>query len=474
MATDDAPKKKKKGPPPPRVKMPEQPPEQRRRNFDEVPLGLTPELAVAEAKRCLQCKKPKCVEGCPVGIDIPGFIALIRDERFGEAVAKLKEETALPAVCGRVCPQETQCEAVCILAKKYEPVAIGYLERFLADWEREHGGPAEGELPPSNGQKVAIVGSGPAGLTCAGELAKMGYGVTIFEAFHKPGGVLVYGIPEFRLPKAIVQYEVDNLTKLGVEVRLNQVIGKIQTIDEIFEEGFDAVFVGSGAGAPKFLGIPGESLTGIYSANEYLTRVNLMKAYRDDYDTPVFRGNEVVVFGGGNVTMDSARTSLRIGADRVRVLYRRTRKEMPARDEEIHHAEEEGIQFDFLVAPVRFIGNEDGWLTAAECLRMELGEPDASGRRRPVPIEGSNFQIECDMAIVAIGNDPNPLIPSTTPGLDISRWGTINAEEATGQTSREGVFAGGDIVTGAATVILAMGAGKNAAAAIDTYLTEKR
>jgi glutamate synthase (NADPH) small chain len=466
--------KRKKGPPPPRVKMPEQPADERVHNFDEVPRGLSPEQAMAEAARCLDCKKPKCVAGCPVGIDIPGFVARVRDGEFAEAVRKLKEETSLPAVCGRVCPQETQCEELCILGKKHEPVAIGYLERFLADWEFEHGGQKDVAVQPATGQRVAIVGSGPAGLTCAGELAKMGYEVTVFEAFHKAGGVLVYGIPEFRLPKAIVQYEVDNLEKLGVGVELNQVIGKIETIDELFEDGYEAVFIGTGAGAPRFLGIDGENLNGVFSANEFLTRVNLMKAYREDYDTPVMRGQSVVVFGGGNVAMDSARTALRLGAGKVRVLYRRTRAEMPAREEEIHHAEQEGIQFDFLVNPLKFLGNDDGWLTGLECMRMELGEPDDSGRRRPVPVEGSEFTDECDLAVVAIGNSPNPLIPMTTPGLDLSRWGTIVAEDDTGQTSREGVFADGDIVTGAATVILAMGAGKQAAKAIDQYLTGKR
>jgi len=460
----------------PRQPMPEQPPEVRRRNFNEVPLGYTPKLAQREAERCLQCKRPRCVEGCPVQVDIPGFIDLIRQGEFVGAARKILETNSLPAVCGRVCPQEDQCEKLCTLAKKYQPVAIGRLERFAADYAREHpeelGSEEMVEKAPPTGRRVAIVGSGPAGLTAAGDLAKMGHEVTIFEALHEPGGVLTYGIPEFRLPKAIVRAEIEALQKLGVRIETNVVIGKTLTVDELLnEEGFEAVFIGTGAGLPYFLNLPGENLCGIYSANEFLTRVNLMRAYRfPEYDTPVHVGRQVVVIGGGNVAMDAARTALRLGPEKVTILYRRSRVEMPAREEEIVHAEEEGIEFLLLTNPKRFLGKEDGWVEGVECLRMKLGEPDESGRRRPLPLEGSEFLIPADTVVVAIGSGPHPLVPATTPDLKTTRHGTIVADEETGQTSRPGVFAGGDIVTGAATVIEAMGAGKRAAKAIDEYL----
>ena len=462
----------KKGNKIPTVKMREQDPVERGRNFNEVPLGYTPEQARLEASRCLQCKKPKCVEGCPVEVQIPEFIALIRDGDFDEAARKIKETNTLPAVCGRVCPQEDQCEIKCILGVKSDPVNIGALERFAADWERERGTIKIPEPSPKKGKKVAIVGSGPGGLTCAGDLIKMGYDVTLFEALHKTGGVLVYGIPEFRLPKAIVQSEVDYLGKLGVDVRPNVIIGRTVTIDELFEQGYGAVYIGTGAGLPLFMHIPGENLNGVLSANEYLTRTNLMKAYKfPESDTPIFVGGKTVVLGGGNVAMDSARSALRLGSEEVRILYRRSRKEMPAREDEIHHAEQEGIIMDFLVSPVKILGNDEGWVNGVECIRFELGEPDASGRRRPMPIEGSEFRMECDCVIVAVGNGPNPLVQQTTPGLETSKWGLIVADEETGKTSKKGVFAGGDIVTGAATVILAMGAGRKAATAIDQYLS---
>lgn len=455
----------------PRQPMPEQDPEVRRRNFDEVPLGYSPEVAMLEAKRCLQCKKPQCVQGCPVEIDIPGFIKLIAEGDFIGAALKVKEKNALPAICGRVCPQEDQCEKYCVLGKKGEPVAIGRLERFVADYERAQGEIKIPEIAGPSGKRVAVVGSGPAGLTVAGDLIKLGHEVHIFEALHKPGGVLVYGIPEFRLPKAIVQAEVDYLQKLGVSVEVNCVVGKTMTVDELLDGGYHAVFLGLGAGLPLFMGIPGENLCGIYSANEYLTRSNLMKAYLfPEYDTPIARGKNVVVLGAGNVAMDSARTALRMGADKVTIVYRRSRAEMPARKEEIHHAEEEGIEFQLLSNPVRYIGDERGWVKAIECIRMELGEPDESGRRRPVPIPGSEFVIETDMVVVAIGTGANPLVPQTTPGLETNRRGYIIADPETGMTKKERVWAGGDIVTGAATVILAMGAGRKAARSIDAYL----
>lgn len=458
----------------PRQKMPEQEPRVRAKNFDEVPLGLSEELAKLEASRCLQCKKPTCVQGCPVSIDIPGFIELIHREDYRGAAKKLKEMNSLPAVCGRVCPQEDQCEKMCILGKKGEPVAIGRLERFAADFERAAGESVIPEMSPPTGKKVAVVGAGPAGLTLAGDLIKKGHQVTIFEALHKAGGVLVYGIPEFRLPKAIVQSEVDYLRTLGVEIRTNMVIGSIYTVDELLANGYDAVFLGMGAGLPTFMDIPGENLNGVYSANEYLTRANLMKAYLfPSYDTPIARGKEVAVLGGGNVAMDAARTALRLGAEHSYIVYRRSKKELPARIEEVHHAEEEGIQFHFLTLPLEILGNEDGWVCGMRCQRMELGEPDESGRRRPVPLPGSEFGLEVDMVVVAIGTGANPLIPSTTPDLKINKWGYIEADPETGATSKPGVYAGGDIVTGSATVILAMGAGRKAANAIHKYLMDK-
>jgi glutamate synthase (NADPH/NADH) small chain len=455
----------------PRQSMREQDPQVRSKNFDEVPLGYTEEEAILEASRCLHCKKPFCVAGCPVDIDIPGFIALISEKDFIGAARKIKETNSLPAVCGRVCPQEIQCEEVCVLGKKGDPVAIGRLERFVADYERRSGNIAIPETPAKTGKRVAIVGSGPAGLTIAGDLIKRGHDITIFEGLHKAGGVLIYGIPEFRLPKNIVDAEVEYLEKLGVKIVTDAVIGRGKTVDDLLEEGYDAVFLGVGAGAPVFMNIPGENLSGIYSANEYLTRSNLMKAYRfPEYDTPIARGKNVAVLGAGNVTMDSARTALRLGAEKVTVVYRRTEVEMPARAEEVHHAKEEGVEFKLLTNPVEYIGDENGWVKGMKCIRMELGEPDESGRRRPVPIEGSEFVIDVDMVVVAIGTNANPVIPITTPGLETNKWGYIVADEETGKTSREGVYAGGDIVTGSATVILAMGAAKKAARAIDEYL----
>ncbi len=455
----------------PRQEMAEQKPEDRIRNFNEVPFGFTPEQARLEASRCLQCKKPKCIDGCPVEIDIPAFVGLIWEGDFTGAAKKLKERNSLPAICGRVCPQEDQCEIVCILGKKDEPVAIGRLERFAADWERAQG---EVEIPqkdPPTGKRVAVVGSGPAGLTLAGDLIKKGHEVTVFEALHKTGGVLVYGIPEFRLPKSIVQAEVDYLAKLGVEIKVDNVIGRIKTVEDLFEEGYDAVFLGIGAGLPLFMGIPGENFCGIYSANEYLTRSNLMKAYLfPEYDTPIARGKNVAVFGAGNVSMDSARTALRLGAEKVRIVYRRSRVEMPARIEEIQRAEEEGVEFHLLTTPTRFFGDDNGWVTGMECIRMELGEPDESGRRRPVPIKGSEFSMDCDLVVVAIGAGANPLLPNTTPGLELNKRGYIVADPETGKTTKKGVWAGGDIVTGSATVISAMGAGRQAANSIHDYL----
>jgi len=456
----------------PRQKMPEQPPAVRIKNFHEVALGLTPDLARLESERCLFCKKPGCVQGCPVNINIPLFIQRIMEDDLEGAARVLFDANSLPAICGRVCPQEDQCEAFCALGKKFEPVAIGRLERFVADYVREKGLDMLPQPAPPTGHKVAIIGSGPAGLTAAGELAKLGHSVTIFEALHKPGGVLVYGIPEFRLPKAIVEHEINNLRKLGVEIQTNVVIGRTILIDELFEEqGFDAVFIGTGAGLPYFLNIPGEDLNGVYSANEFLTRVNLMRAYEfPEADTPIFVGRRVAVIGGGNTALDAARTALRLNPEKVTLVYRRSREEMPGRAEEVHHAEEEGIEFQMLTNPVRFLDDGKGWLAGMECVRMELGEPDESGRRRPIPIEGSNFIIECETAIVAVGNGANQIVASTTPGLQTNPHGNIIADEETGLTSREGIFAGGDIVTGSATVILAMGAGKKAAAAIHKYL----
>ncbi|MEM4734828.1 MAG: NADPH-dependent glutamate synthase [Candidatus Thorarchaeota archaeon] len=455
--------------------MPEQDPKVRIRNFEEVALGYTEDEARREAEKCMQCRNPKCVSGCPVEVPIKEFIALIRKGDYMAAAAKIKETNSLPAICGRVCPQETQCEQSCIYGIRNEPIAIGRLERFVADYARERGEPLP-ELAPKNGHRVAIIGSGPAGLTCAGDLVKMGYDVTVFEAFHKPGGVLMYGIPEFRLPKRIVEAEVDFLKKLGVEFKFNYVIGKIRTIRELMEEdGYDAVFVGTGAGAPTFMRIPGENLVDVFSANEFLTRVNLMKAYKfPEYDTPIRVGKRVAVIGGGNVAMDAARTALRLGAPDVTIVYRRSRDEMPARLEEIHHAEEEGVKFLLLTNPTEIIGNEKGNVIGMRCIKMELGEPDESGRRRPVPIPGSEYVLDVDTVIVAIGNASNPIIMQTTPGLDVTKWGNIIVNGETGMSSIPGVFAGGDIVTGAATVISAMGAGKRAARGIHQYITTKR
>jgi glutamate synthase (NADPH/NADH) small chain len=455
-----------------RVAMPEQAPEVRRRNFDEVPLGYTPEQAMAEAGRCLQCKKPSCVAGCPVNVDIPGFIQHIKNGDFTAAIRNLWSKNALPAVCGRVCPQEVQCEGVCILAKKGPPVAIGNLERFAADTERAKN---SGILPPKaapTGKRVAVVGSGPSSLTVAGDLIVKGHSVTVMEAFHKPGGVLVYGIPEFRLPKEIVASEINFLERLGAEVECNVVVGRTVTLEELFEDGYDAVYLGVGAGLPRFLNIPGENLIGVLSANEYLTRANLMKAYLfPKVDTPIPRGRDVVVLGAGNVAMDSARTAMRLGAERVRIVYRRSREEMPARAAEIHHAEEEGIEFFLLTNPVRYLGDDKGRLTGLECLKMELGEPDDSGRRRPLPVKGSEFTLEADLVIVAVGSGANPLLTQSTPDLALNRWGYIQTDPLTGKTSKRGVWAGGDIVTGAATVILAMGAGRQSADSMHQYLT---
>jgi glutamate synthase (NADPH/NADH) small chain len=453
-----------------RTPMPEQEPGVRAKNFDEVALGYSRDLARAEAARCLQCKKPLCVDGCPVNVDIPGFIREIRDGRDAAAARVLKKTNHLPAVCGRVCPQETQCEALCILGKKGEPVAIGRLERYAADAEAENGAAAVPEIPPASGKRVAIVGSGPVGLTAGADLALLGHQVMIFEALHAPGGVLAYGIPEFRLPKAIVRRECGYLETLGVEFRLDCPIGPAISVPQLLESGFDAVFIGSGAGLPWFLGIPGENLKGVYSSNEILTRINLMKAYRFPfYDTPVLVGRKVCVAGGGNVAMDSARSMLRLGAEAVTIVYRRTRNELPARAEEVHHALEEGVKLMELVAPVKLLGDEKGWLAGIECQKMELGEPDASGRRRPVPVKGSEHVIPCDQLIVAIGNGPNPILTSSFPGLALDKRGNIPVD-ADMMTNVPGVFAGGDIVTGAATVIEAMGAGKKAAAAIDRFL----
>lgn len=458
----------------PRQPMPEQKPDERVNNFLEVPFGYDSETAMREAERCLACKTRPCVAGCPVEVAIPEFIKLISEGKFIEAAWKLKETNSLPAVCGRVCPQEEQCEVLCVRGKKGEPVAIGRLERFAADFERGHGEVMIPKPPPSTGKRVAVVGSGPSGLTAAGDLAKMGHDVTVFEALHKAGGVLVYGIPEFRLPKAIVEAEVSYLEKLGVKFEMNSVIGRIETIDDLLKNGYDAVYVATGAGAPVFLGIPGENLGGIFSANEYLTRSNLMKGYLyPEYDTPLPKSRKVVVFGGGNVAMDSARTARRLGPEKVAILYRRSEEELPARKEEVHHAMQEGIEFRFLTAPVEFLGNEENMVRAVKCLAMELGEPDSSGRRRPIPIPGSEFEVEADTVIVAIGNLPNPLIPDTTPDLPVNRRGNITTDEHC-RTGKEGVFAGGDIVTGSATVILAMGAGRIAARSIHEYIMNKK
>ncbi|MFR3729077.1 NADPH-dependent glutamate synthase [Lacrimispora sp.] len=456
-----------------KVPVREQDPKVRATNFEEVCLGYNEEEAREEAARCIKCKNPRCVAGCPVSINIPGFIKEVEEGNIEAAAKVIAQSSALPAVCGRVCPQESQCEGVCIRGIKGEPISIGKLERFVADWSREHG--IVPEAPKKkNGKKVAVIGSGPSGLTCAGDLAKLGYEVTIFEALHEPGGVLTYGIPEFRLPKAgVVQPEIDNVRKLGVTIETNVIVGKSVTIDELFEEeGYQAVFIGSGAGLPMFMGIPGENANGVFSANEYLTRSNLMKAFRDDYDTPIAAGKKVAVVGGGNVAMDAARTALRLGAE-VHVVYRRSEAELPARAEEVHHAKEEGIIFDLLTNPVEILTDEKGWVNGMKCVRMELGEADASGRRRPVEVEGSEFVIDVDTVIMSLGTSPNPLISNTTKGLEINKRRCIIAEEATGKTSKEGVYAGGDAVTGAATVILAMEAGRAGARGIHEYLSAK-
>ena len=455
-----------------KLPMPEQDPQIRNKNFDEVALGYTAEMAIEEAQRCLQCKTQPCVAGCPVNVRIPQFIAKVATGDFAGSYAEIAQTNSLPAICGRVCPQETQCEGKCVRGIKGEPVAVGRLERFVADWHMQNG-QDNAEKPDSNGHQVAVVGAGPAGLTCAGDLAKMGYGVTVYEALQTAGGVLVYGIPEFRLPKEIVAKEVGKLSDMGVQIQTNMVIGRAFSIDELFCEGHEAVFVGSGAGLPSFMNIPGENLLGVYSANEYLTRVNLMKAYKDGYDTPIAKSRKVAVVGGGNVAMDAARCAKRIGADEVYIIYRRSEVELPARAEEVHHAKEEGIIFKLLNNPIRIIGNEKGRVSGIECIVMELGEPDASGRRRPIPKENSNFVLDVDTVIMSIGTSPNPLIRSTTPGLESNKYGCLVADE-NGATTKEGVFAGGDAVTGAATVILAMGAGKIAAQSIHQYIQNKK
>ena len=456
-----------------KVPVREQDPKERAANFGEVCLGYNKEEAMEEAARCINCKNAQCVKGCPVAIDIPGFIEKVKEGDIEAAYQVISKSSALPAVCGRVCPQESQCEGKCIRGIKGEPVSIGKLERFVADWATENGIKPEVNAE-KNGKRVAVIGSGPAGLTCAGDLAKMGYDVTIFEALHEAGGVLVYGIPEFRLPKQdVVAKEIENVKALGVKIETNVVVGKSVTIDELLsEEGFDAVFIGSGAGLPKFMGIPGENANGVFSANEYLTRSNLMKAFDERSSTPIMRGRKVAVVGGGNVAMDAARTALRLGAE-VHIVYRRSEEELPARVEEVHHAKEEGIIFDLLTNPVEILADEKGWVSGMKCIRMELGEPDDSGRRRPVEVPGSEFVMEADTVIMSLGTSPNPLISSTTQGLEVNRWKCIVADESNGKTTKEGVYAGGDAVTGAATVILAMGAGKAAAKGIDEYLSGK-
>ena len=457
------------------IPMPKQKPEDRVHNFNEVALGYTMKQAVAEAERCIQCPKPQCIQGCPVELDIPAFIKEIREKNFDAAIRNVKEKNSLPAICGRVCPQEIQCQKFCVLGKKGAPMSIGRLERFVADYELRKGVTVPPRQRSSISGKVAVIGSGPAGLTTAADLAKLGHEVVIFEALHASGGVLMYGIPEFRLPKKIVQAEVDYIKKLGVDVKTDYMIGRLYTIDELFKLGFDAVFIGTGAGLPHFMRILGENLGGIYSANEFLIRVNLMKAYMfPGYDTPIRVGKKVAVIGGGNVAMDSARCSLRLGAEEVWIVYRRSREEMPARIEEVENAEEEGIKFKFLTVPVRFLGDESGWVTGMECIAMKLGEPDESGRRRPIPIKGSEFVMDMDTVVIAIGQTPNPIIQRTTKGLKTTRWGTIVVKEKTGKTSKKGVYAGGDVVSGAATVISAMGAGKKAARSIHRYLMRKK
>ncbi len=457
---------------PHKTPMPEQAPEVRSKNFDEVALGYTEELAKREAARCLHCKNQPCVGGCPVGVHIPDFIRSIAQGDAEGAYHTIRLTNSLPAVCGRVCPQENQCEKNCVRGRRGDPVGIGRLERFAADWHMKHGRDEQYKVE-KNGHKVAVVGSGPAGLTCAGDLAAMGYSVTVFEALHAAGGVLMYGIPQFRLPKEIVQREIDSLRRQGVKIETDMVIGKVLSVDELFENGFEAVFIGTGAGLPRFMNIPGEGLVGVYSANEFLTRVNLMKAYREDYDTPILKPKKVAVVGGGNVTMDAARTALRLGAETVSVVYRRAEEQMPARREEVHHAKEEGVVFDFLSNPVKIHGDENGRVASIECIHMKLGEPDSSGRRRPIPIEGSNFSLPVDCVVMAIGNSPNPLIRSATKGLEANERGCIVVKDDTMETTREGVYAAGDAVSGAATVILAMGGGKDAAKSIDRYIRAK-
>ena len=457
---------------PTKTPMPEQDPNVRNKNFEEVAIGYTEEMAINEAARCLNCKNRPCVSGCPVNVPIPDFIAQVKEGNFEEAYSVITRASSLPAVCGRVCPQETQCESKCVRGIKTESVGIGRLERFVADYHMKNS-TEKAEKPENNGHRVAVIGSGPAGLTCAGTLAKQGYEVTVFEAFHTAGGVLMYGIPEFRLPKAIVQKEISGLKDLGVDIQTNMVMGRVMSIDELFEDGFEAVFVGTGAGLPNFMGMEGEGLIGVYSANEFLTRINLMKAYKEEYDTPIIRPKNVAVVGGGNVAMDAARSALRLGADNVYIVYRRSEEEMPARNEEIHHAKEEGVNFKLLNNPVKVIGDASGKVVGLECVEMELGEPDASGRRRPVAKEGSNFVLDVDAVIIAIGNAPNPLIRSTTKGIEANARGCLVVNEETMQTTKEGVYAGGDAVTGAATVIKAMGAGRHAAKSIDEYIQGK-
>ncbi len=457
---------------PKKTPMPEQDPNVRNKNFKEVALGYTEEMAVQEAQRCLQCKNMPCMKGCPVNVHIPQFIKHIANGEMNEAYETIISTNSLPAVCGRVCPQESQCESKCVRGIKGEPVAIGRLERYVADWSMKNR-EEKVEKPKTNGHKVAVIGAGPAGLTCAGDLAALGYEVTVFEALHAAGGVLMYGIPEFRLPKAIVQKEVKHLEALGVEIKTDMVMGKVLSVDDVFEMGYEAIFVGTGAGLPSFMNIPGEGLVGVYSANEFLTRINLMKAYLDEYDTPIIRPKKVAVCGGGNVAMDAARSALRLGAEEVYIVYRRAEEQMPARVEEVHHAKEEGVIFHLLTNPVAIHGDKDGKVTSIECIKMELGEPDASGRRRPIPVEGSNYEIPVDCVVMAIGNSPNPLIRTTTKGIEANKHGCLIVNEETMQTTREGVYAGGDAVTGAATVILAMGEGKEAAASIDKYIRSK-